>query len=80
MARRPRGGRAGATDRIMTITLEQAIEIHAKALRYRHGLKAPRMAREKAAQLGSIGDREGLAVWIKVAEAAEALPAETLSH
>jgi hypothetical protein len=60
----------------MPISLDQAIEIHAKALRYRHGAKAPRMAREKADQLATIGDRQGFAVWLKVAELTEALPVE----
>ncbi len=60
----------------MPITLDQAIEIHAKALRYRHGAKAPRMAREKADQLATIGDREGFTVWLKVAELTEALPVQ----
>ncbi|MGO8738099.1 hypothetical protein [Rhodoblastus sp.] len=57
----------------MPISLDQAIEIHAKVLRYRHGAKAPRMAREKANQLATIGDREGHAVWLKVAEIARTL-------
>lgn len=62
--------------RVMPITLDQAIEIHAKALRYRHGAKASRMAREKADQLATIGDREGFSVWLKVAEMTEALLVE----
>jgi hypothetical protein len=61
----------------MQINLDQAIEIHAKALRYRHGAKASRMAREKASQLATVGDQEGHRIWIKVAELTEALPAET---
>jgi hypothetical protein len=59
----------------MNITLDQAIEIHAKALHHRNGAGAPRMAREKAHQLARVGDREGHAVWLKVAEIAEALAA-----
>lgn len=75
-----RTGVAAATRfrvRVMHISLDQAIEIHAKALRYRHGAKASRMAREKADQLAKIGDREGFTVWLKVADMTEALLVET---
>ena len=42
------------------ITLEQAIEIHAKVLRHRRGPQAPHAAREWAEQLASIGDHDGM--------------------
>ncbi len=32
----------------LLVTLDQAIEIHPRALKYRHGRKAPELAREKA--------------------------------
>jgi hypothetical protein len=60
----------------MHVTLDQAIEIHAKALRHRYGPTAPRLAREQARKLASIGDREGQVVWLKVAEVTEALPVD----
>ncbi len=58
----------------MEISLEQAIEIHAKVLRHSHGDSAPRRARDFAAQLARRGDHEGHVVWTKVAEVAETLP------
>lgn len=60
----------------MHVTLDQAIEIHAKALRHQHGLAATRVAREQARKLAVAGDREGHAVWLKVAQMTEALPTD----
>ena len=50
----------------MRVTLDQAIEIHAKTLKYRFGRRAPALANEKA-------NCEGHGVWRRVAAAAEAL-------
>ena len=61
----------------MDMSLEQAVEIHAKMLRHIHGDKAPHDARHKAKQLAARGDAEGHKVWLMVAEAAEKLPVET---
>ena len=52
----------------MNISLEEAIEIHAKALRVSHGRKAEHYARERAAACKLHGDHEGDDVWNKVAE------------
>jgi hypothetical protein len=52
----------------MNISLEQAIEIHAKALRVSHGRKAEYYARERAAACKRQDDHEGDDVWNKVAE------------
>ena len=52
----------------MNITLEEAIEIHAKALRVSHGRKAENYARERAAACKRQDDREGDDVWNKVAD------------
>jgi hypothetical protein len=55
----------------VNITLEEAIEIHAKALCYRHGTQASERARDRASQLSRAGDDEGYNVWLKVAAVAE---------
>ena len=57
----------------MEISLDQAIEIYARAMKRWSGRHAPRKAREKAEQLARAGDHEGHLVWIKVGEVAEAL-------
>jgi len=62
----------------MNISLDQAIEIHAEALRRRHGGKAPNHARRQAARMKSFGDHEGHAVWLRVAERAEFLLSEAM--
>jgi hypothetical protein len=55
----------------MEISLEQAIEIHAKVLKKRHKLHAPREAREHAQRLKNVNDYHGHQVWNKVAAVAE---------
>jgi hypothetical protein len=57
----------------MEVSLEQAIEIHAKVLNRIHGKKASSDARKKANQLAEAGDQDGYRVWMKVGEAAERL-------
>lgn len=57
----------------MNISLDQAIEIHAKVLYRRHGRQAPTRAWERATAFKSTGDHEGHLVWIRVAEFAERL-------
>jgi hypothetical protein len=52
----------------MNISLQEAIEIHAKALRVSHGRKAENYARERAAACKRQDDREGDDVWNKVAD------------
>ncbi|MEY3553525.1 MAG: hypothetical protein RL735_1873 [Pseudomonadota bacterium] len=52
----------------MDVTIDQAIEIHARALTYRHGGSAESQARERAQACQSCGDNEGHQVWEKVAE------------
>ncbi len=57
----------------MEVSLDQAIEIYARAMKHWSGRQAPRKAREKAEQLAREGDHEGHLVWLKVGEVAEAL-------
>ena len=58
----------------MNVSLDQAIEIHAKALKYRFGNRATALAKEKAHHCAARGDDEGRAVWQRVAAVAETLP------
>jgi len=58
----------------MEISLQQAIEIYAKALRAQRGARAPGDAIERAGQLARTGDYEGQDVWRRVAAVAETLP------
>jgi hypothetical protein len=58
----------------MNVSLDQAIEIHAKALKHRFGKRAPLLAEEKADHCAARGDDEGYAVWRRVAAVAEILP------
>ena len=51
----------------MNVSLDQAIEIHAKELKYRFGKRAALMAKEKAHHCAAQGDDEGHAVWLRVA-------------
>jgi hypothetical protein len=60
----------------MDISLDQAIEIHAEVLRRRHEKEAPARARERAIALKYVGDHDGHAVWLKVADRAESLLSE----
>lgn len=50
----------------MEITLEQAIEIHARVLTFHSGRMAPTKALELAMQLKLAGDHEGHDVWQRV--------------
>jgi hypothetical protein len=61
----------------MSLSLDQAIEIHAEVLKRRHVGHAPARAREQATVLKAKGDHEGHAVWTRVAEHAEYLLRET---
>ena len=58
----------------MNVSLHQAIEIHARALKYRFGDRAALLAEEKAHQCAARGDAEGSAVWLQVAAVAGTLP------
>lgn len=60
----------------MEISLEQAVEIHARALTRRLRRDAPTNARERAGDLQRAGDSEGHGVWLRVAESAERLLGE----
>jgi hypothetical protein len=55
----------------MNVSLTQAIEIHAKALKQRFGKRAALLAEEKADHCAAQGDNEGYAVWRRVAAVAE---------
>jgi hypothetical protein len=61
------------TETRLRVALDQAIEIHAKALKFRYGRTAPHWARERADNCSTAGDREGHVVWEKVAVIAENL-------
>lgn len=54
----------------MHVSLEQAIEIHARALVHRQKQNAVHSARDLAKTLERLGDSEGYEVWLKVASAA----------
>jgi hypothetical protein len=58
----------------MNVSLDQAIEIHAKALKHRFGKRAPLLAEERAHHCAAHGDDEGYAVWSRVARVTEMLP------
>jgi hypothetical protein len=55
----------------VNVSLNQAIEIHAKALAHRFGDRAPLLAQEEAHDCSASGDNEGHAVWLRVAAVAE---------
>ena len=57
----------------MNVSLDQAIEMHASALKRRAGPTAPRLARERARSCALAGDEEGGAVWLQVAYRTETL-------
>jgi hypothetical protein len=57
----------------VNVSLNQAIEIHAKVLAHRFGDRAPLLAQEKAHHCSASGDDEGHAVWLRVAAVAEML-------
>ncbi len=50
----------------MNVTLEEAIEIHARVLKTRAGRRAPELARRRALELKSAGDCSGFEVWMRV--------------
>jgi hypothetical protein len=60
----------------MNISLEEAIEIHAKVLKSQHKHRAPQRAREHAQRLKMINDHDGHEVWSRVAAAAERMLSE----
>ncbi|MGA8172170.1 MAG: hypothetical protein WB816_15245 [Methylocystis sp.] len=57
----------------MDISLEQAIHMHARALKGRAGKKSPMLARLRAGDLKDRGDLEGFRVWTLVGQQAELL-------
>jgi hypothetical protein len=61
---------------LMNVSLEEAIEIHARALSRRLQNDAPANARERAELLREKGDHEGHGIWLSVAEASERLLSE----
>ncbi len=60
----------------MNITIDQAIEIFARGMRYRKGRDASRSARQEAQRLLASGDLEGHDVWNKVASLIDELNTE----
>ena len=57
----------------MDISLNEAIHMHARALKGRAGKKSPMLARIRAGDLKAKGDHEGFRVWTLVGEQAELL-------
>ncbi len=57
----------------MQISLDQAIEIHARVLKYWHRDSAPQEARARALDCATVGDFEGFQAWAKVARLCGAL-------
>ena len=57
----------------MDISLDEAIHIHARALKGRAGGNSPMLARVRAGDLRDKGDLEGFRVWTRVGEQAELL-------
>ena len=62
----------------MNISIEQAIEIHAKTLRVSHGRKAESYARARAASCKRQDDHEGDDVWSRVADTVVKIERELL--
>ncbi len=58
----------------MKVSLDQAIEIHAKALKHRFGKRAAVLAQERAQHCAARGDDEGHDVWQRVATVSGMLP------
>ena len=56
----------------MQISLDQAIEIHARVLKYWHRDRSPQEARARALDCATAGDFEGFQAWAKVARLCEA--------
>jgi len=57
----------------VNISLEQAIHIHARALKSRAGERAPALAGDRAKLLKATGDEEGFRVWSRVESVARQL-------
>jgi hypothetical protein len=57
----------------MNISLDEAINIHARALKGRAGRHSPRLAQARAQSLMDQGDLEGFSVWMRVGEQAALL-------
>jgi len=64
----------------MNVSLDQAIEIHATALKYRFGKRAALLALERAEHCAAQGDDEGHEVWRRVAAVSEMLPDTSNRH
>jgi hypothetical protein len=60
----------------MEVSLEQAIEIHARVFKAKHKHNAPHAAIEHAARLKRVNDHEGHSVWIRVGDVAARLLAD----
>lgn len=61
----------------MIVSLDQAIEIHAKVLIYRAGISARKRARDAALSCKDRGDLWGHDVWMKVASTIDDLKKTT---
>ena len=52
----------------MDVSLEQALEIHGRALKHRKGAAGAVIAEEQAYRCKAKGDHEGFEVWLRVSE------------
>jgi len=65
----------------MNVSLDEAIGIHARALKSRAGKKSPLVAKLRAHDLMAKGDAEGFRVWMLVGEhAAKLLAAQAIAE
>lgn len=62
------GGNDNFTDGIMYVVPEEDIVTFARGLIGRHGRRARECAEDAARSLAAVGDREGAAAWIRVAD------------
>jgi hypothetical protein len=56
---------------VMQISLDEAIDIHAKVQRARYGSGAAASSKRRAARCKCVGDLDGERVWLRVADALE---------
>lgn len=59
----------------MNVTLDEAITIYAKAMRWWFGDRAETEAIERSQQLRGVGDEDGERVWLRVAASVNAIKA-----
>ena len=63
----------------MNVSLDQAIDMYARALRGRSGHRGVQIARERAQRCADAGDLDGHSVWRRVAVVVEAFLSDETS-